>query len=148
MHITRRNFIQTISAAAAFFSTQGLDVFGQKKGRNVGFAVPAEAYSEALFSMTAKQFEPMIGQIATVTDAEGRAFELILTEVNRIERLHNTVQGYYGECFSLIFDGDRAESFSQSIYEIRIESVEFSALVVPVGLNRKRYEVIVNHLSR
>ena len=148
MHITRRNFIQTISAAAAFFSIQGLNTFGQRRVRNEVYSIPPEAYPEPLFSMTAKQFEPMVGQIFTATNAEGRLFNLTLSEVNRIERLQNTLGGYYGECFSLIFDGDERDSLSQDTYELHAGSVEFPALVVPVGLHRKRYEVIVNHLTR
>ena len=151
MQITRRGFIQTLGSAAALIAAGGTfgAAFGQKKGRDVLFPIPVEAYSDPLFSMTAKQFEALLGQQFTVTLEDGDTIALTLTEVNTLDLIENTSGGYYGEVFSLIFEGSQRKTLSQGRYEMMVDGLAaFSALVVPTGRAQRQYEVIINRLSR
>ncbi|HUR98114.1 MAG TPA: twin-arginine translocation signal domain-containing protein [Pyrinomonadaceae bacterium] len=152
MHITRRNFLHTLGTAVAV-ATVGItpkNVFGQKQESSNLFPIPAEVYSEPLYSMTAKQLKQFIGSDFTATSSRGETIDLVLTEVNAIERLPNSAGGFYGECFSLIFENKRKRSsLKQDTYEMGTTGMApFSALVVPTDRLAKRNEVIVNHLSR
>lgn len=151
MQITRRGFIHTLGSAAALIAAGGTfgTAFGQKKGRDVLFPIPIEVYSDPLFSMTAKQFEGLLGQQFTVTLEDGETIPLTLTEVNTLDLLENTSRGYYGEVFSLIFEGSQRKTLLQGRYEMMVDGLAaFSALVVPTGRAQRQYEVIVNRLSR
>ena len=150
MQITRRNFIQTLGSAGVFIAAGGATaVFSQRRVRTDLFPIPAEVYSEPLYSMTANQFEPLIGQAFSATAADGVTAELVLAEVNRLELQANTLRGYYGEVFSLVFEGSRRERLAQDSYEIHVDGLpNFTALVVPTGRVRRKYEIIINHLTR
>lgn len=149
MQISRRNFLQTTGAAAAFFVSSGaLGALGQRKGGDL-FPIPAEAYSEAIFSLTAKQAEAFLGATFTATSAGGRTVRLTLTRVNPIQRESNALRGYYGESFSLIFESQQRLNLSQGIYRLTGGELDLqSVLVVPTGLDRRHYEVVINHLTR
>ena len=148
MQITRRYFLNALSAAAALYAVS--PVFGQSnKHKAELFELPAEAYSDPLFSMTAKQFESFIGRTFTARDIDGVAVQFVLTEVNKLERSQNVLRGYYGECFSLIFTAPERVSIRQDPYEMRTDGLGiFSALIVPTGRHQREYEIIVNHITR
>ena len=151
MEITRRSFINSIGVATAF-SVAGVNlttVLAQKKNRDGLFLIPPEVYSEPLYSMTAKQFEVYIGNLFTVTDRDGRSVQLVLTEVNVLDQSGNTIRGYYGECFSLIFEGAGRRGLDQNTYEMRTDGLaNFDALLVPTGRAQRQYEVIANRVTR
>lgn len=149
MQFTRREFVQAACASAMMIAGGGLTkAFGQKETGEL-FPVPPEAYADPLFSMTAKRFEPFIGNSFTVRLDEGRSVRVVLTEVNSLERSQNTIRGYYGDCFSLIFEGPKKNAFDQGTYEMQIDGLaDFSALLVPTGQGRRQYELIVNRVGR
>lgn len=149
--ITRRGFIQTLGSAAALIAAGGTfgAAFGQKKGRDALFPIPVEVYSDPLFSMTAKQFETLLGHLFTVTSEDGEAIQLTLTEVNILDLMENSSRGYYGEVFSLIFEGSKRQTLQQGRYQVIVDGLAaFSALVVPTGRAQRQYEVIINRLGR
>jgi len=152
MHITRRNFLHSIGAAVTLTAFGGglKNIFGQKEEGAGTFPIPVETYSQPLYSMTGKQFEQFIGRefSASLPD-DGGTVNLILTEVNPIELLPNTTRGFYGESFSLVFENRGKRRLAQDTYDIRTQGLkQFSALLVPTDRLMKRYEMIVNHLTR
>lgn len=149
MQITRRQFITASCASALVVAGGGLKALGQKSLPDDLFPVPPEVYSEPLFSMTSQQLRPFIGNRFTATADGQRTAALILDEVTAIESPQNTLGGYYGECFSLIFTGSERRPLPQGTYTMATPGLEpFSALLVPVDRNRIRYEIIVNHVTR
>ncbi|HEX6125006.1 MAG TPA: twin-arginine translocation signal domain-containing protein [Pyrinomonadaceae bacterium] len=150
MHITRRNFLHTIGAAACLAALADIRiVFGQRTGDPELFPLPAETYSDTLYSVTARHFGRFIGRRFTATSAEGISTELVLLEVNPIERLGNTTRGFYGESFSLIFESRAKHRLFQDTYSFRVEGMDqFSALLVPTGRRGRQYEIIINHVTR
>jgi len=150
MQITRRNFLHNSSAALALVGLGGglKNVFGQKDVGSGLFPIPVDVYSHPLFSMTAKQLRSFIGREFLVSSSDGETLGLILVEVNSLERLSNSTRGFYGECFSLVLEGQEKRLLTQDNYEIRADGLQpFSALVVPTDRLKKRYELIVNRLS-
>ena len=150
MHITRRTFLHTAMAAGFTFAVvgNGNSVFGQKADPEL-FPIPVEVYSQPLYSVTARQFERWIGRNFTVTSPDGRVETVVLTQVNTHERLGNTTRGYYGESFSLSFQS-KAKSRSpltQELYTLAGNGFDFELLVVPVGIEKGQFEVVINHLS-
>ena len=150
MHTTRRNFLKVAGTAGMLATTGGFgSLFGQQQKTVDLFPLPAEVYSQPLYSMTSKQFETRIGRAFTALSETGRANRLVLTEVNRLERMQNSVGGYYGECYSLIFESSAKVRLTQDVYEMRTDGLEsFSALLVPTGRGPREFEIIVNHLAR
>jgi hypothetical protein len=151
MKITRRSFIQSAGGAAALLVAGSVlpTALGQQKARNELFPIPPEVYPEPLFSMTAKQFEQFIGHSFSATPEGRRSVPLVLTEVNLLEYQQNTINGYYGESFSLIFEAQQRLTLSQDRYEMRTEGLpDFSALIVPTGRRRRQFEVIINRITR
>jgi hypothetical protein len=148
--MNRRNFLHSLAVASAFAavgSTRG--VLAQKPDRRGLFPVPAEAYSNSLFSMSPKQLEPLVGRVFTVTAADGSVSGLTLKEVNASEGKTNAIRGSYGESFSLIFEGEDKLQLDQDVFDFAVDGMApFSALVVPTGRRRKQYEVVVNHVTR
>ena len=149
MQITRRNFLQTCGAVAAVGLTCGeLRTFGQSKNNEL-IPIPPEAYSDPFYSLSAKQCELLIGTSFTATSIDGEVFRLVLSEVNPFDVQINNINGYYGESFSLVFEGNERRKLRQGIYEIEGGGfVLSSALIVPTDRLQKRYEVVVNHLTR
>ena len=152
MQVTRRTFLHraitaTISLAVV---NNGGSVFGQEKIDDVLYPLPVETYSHPLYSMTAKQFESMIGQTFSVTSFDGSVRNLVLSEVKPFERLGNTTNGYYGESFSLVFQNRKGKSrMTQDVYQLTGEGLpEMFVLLVPVGKDQREYEVILNRLTR
>jgi hypothetical protein len=151
MRVTRRNFLQTAGSAAALFVAGGstFSVFGQSKTKEGLFELPAEVYSNPVFSMSAKEFEQMTGRTFTVVGENGKAVELVLMEVNRLERQPNVLRGYYGESYSLVFVSPRDERIVQDNYELSADGLKsFSALIVPTSRGEREYEIIVNRITR
>ena len=150
MQITRRQFINAACASAIVVAGGGLSAsLGQKTLREGLHPIPPEVYSEPLFSMTAQQLQPFLGQRFTASLDGQQAWALILDEVNAIERQQNTIGGYYGECFSLVFTGSERRQLPQGYYVMSTAGLEpFLALLVPVDRHRIRYEIIVNHVTR
>jgi hypothetical protein len=149
MQISRRNFLQTTCAALTLaVSSGGLRVLGQQTSPDL-FPIPAEVYSEAIFSLTARQAESLVGTTFNVTVAGGRNVRLTLTEVHPLERQMNTIEGYYGESFSLIFESQQRTKLNQGIYRVSGGGLDMSSLLlVPTGIERNKYEVLVNHVTR
>ena len=155
METTRRNFLQTTAAAVTFvLASGGLRAFGQQPPDDL-FAVPGEAYSDPLFSLTMRQAEALLGTpfTTTVVDertlAGARTVRLILTEVNPLERKGNSARGYYGESFSLIFVTQQRVLLGQGAYRLSGGGLTLDdVLLVPTGIAHDKYEVIVNHVTR
>jgi hypothetical protein len=149
MQISRRNFIQTAGTAIAVIaSAGGLRTFGQERSTDL-FPLPAEVYSEPLYSMTAREAEALLGTTFNVTTVGGRSVRLTLTEVKLLERQANTLRGFYGESFSLIFESPQKLKLNQGIYQIMGGGLDMnSVLLVPIGAERKKYEMVVNHVTR
>ena len=148
MHTSRRNFLRTTTAALTFVvAGGGSRAFGQKRPVDL-FPVPAEAYSDPIFSLTFSQAEALVGTTFTTIGASGRPVRLILTAVNSLERKANGIRGCYGESFSLIFEGQKKTTLDQGVYRLSGGGLEFDAvLLVPTGIARDKYEVIVNHVT-
>jgi hypothetical protein len=125
-------------------------VFGQRSQKGTFFPIPAEAYTDPMYSMTAKQFEDYMGRSFVILFENGKSCEAVLTEVNVSENLQNTSTGVYGESFSLIFEINNDEiSLKQDIYIVSAPGIEpFSPLIVPTGRRSRQYEVVINHLTR
>ena len=149
MEINRRKFINVAGVSALIAFGGGLTgSFGQSAGREL-FPIPADAYADPLLSMTANQLRDFIGHTFTMTREGTRPISAVLAEVNVLEWRANTINGYYGECFSMILDGGARRRLEQGSYVIETAGLRaFSALVVPVGINRTKYEIIVNRLTR
>ena len=149
MQITRRDFINAACSAALIATAGGLTAsFGQRSLSDELFPIPVEAYSEPLFSMTARQLTAFVGQSFTASFEGRRATSLVLTEVNALARPQNTIAGYYGECFSLIFSNERRPLEPGTYLMAARGLAPFSALLAPVNLERTRYEILVNHVTR
>jgi len=148
--MNRRNFLHSLAVASAFAATGSVSRVLAQKGDGRGlFPVPAEAYSNSLYSMNSRQLEAFLGREFTVTAADGSGFGLTLREVNTAERKANAIRGSYGDSFSLIFEGEEKLQLEQDVFDFAIEGLEpFSALVVPTGRRRKQYEIVVNHVTR
>ena len=148
--MNRRNFLHSLTVAFAFAAAGGVnEVFAQKAGRGLLFPVPAEAYVNPLFSMSARQVETLIGREFTITASDGTSVGLVLKEVNSDERKTNAIRGSYGESFSLVFEGDEKLQLNQDIFDFAVDGMQsFSALVVPTGRRRKQYEIVINHVTR
>lgn len=149
MHITRRSFIRTAGAAAAVLVSGGAFAgHGQDRSTSL-FPLPPEIYSDPIFSYTAGQFEALIGTNFTVTLASGRTIVLTLTEVTPLEQQRNTLGGYYGESFSLIFETQQRLKLAQGSYRMTGEGMDLgSVLMVPTGRAQRQYEVVVNRITR
>src|SRR5829696_6603347 len=134
MQITRRDFVRSIGVGACTLYLAGAGtVLGQTRAkRDRYFQVPAEAYSDPLYSMTAKQFEPFLSKEFLIVSSDGESFVPVLTEVNPHENLENALDGVYGESFSLIFEFRSDEvKIHQGVYLLSSPGIEeFSALVV------------------
>ena len=152
MKTTRRSFIQTLGSAFALTFAGGAfasNVTGQTKPDGDLFEIPAEAYTNPLSSMTAKQFDSYIGHSFTAVSQQGQTIHLVLTEVNLLERQPNTLRGYYGDSYSLIFEGPDRVLLTQGTYEMNTDGLSsFSALLVPTGRRQRQYELIVNRITR
>jgi hypothetical protein len=147
MELSRRNFLQTAGVAALVITGGRLGAFGQQKSGGL-FPLPAEVYSEPIFSLTARQAEALVGTTFTVTLSSGRTVRLTLTHVNPIQREKNTLRGYYGESFSMVFESQQRVSLAQGSYRISGGELDMtSVLLVPTGLDRKQYELMVNHVT-
>jgi hypothetical protein len=148
--MNRRNFLHSLTVAFTFAAAGGVnEVFAQKAGRGLLFPIPAEAYSNPLFSMSARQLEALIGREFTITASDGTSVGLVLKEVNSDERKTNAIRGSYGESFSLVFEGDEKLQLNQDIFDFAVDGMQpFSALVVPTGRRRKQYEIVINHVTR
>jgi hypothetical protein len=149
MEISRRNFLRTAGSTVAFVAASGgLLVIGQQRAGSL-FPLPPEVYSDPLFSLTARQVEALLGTTFTATVGGGRSVRLTLTQVNPLERQANTLRGYYGESFSLVFESPERLKLTQGIYQITGGGLDVhSVLMVPTGIERKKYEVVINHLTR
>ena len=151
MQISRRNFVRSIGigACAVYLMGNGT-VFGQRNKRGGFFPIPPEAYTDAMYSMTAKQLEGYLGQSFVITFENGKSCEAVLTEVNPGEILQNGATGVYGESFSLIFEINNDEvRLTQDVYTVTAPGLQpFSPLIVPTGRRSRQYEVIINHLTR
>jgi hypothetical protein len=148
--MNRRNFLHSLAVASALSAAGSLSgVLAQKADRRGLFPVPADAYSNSLFSMRAKQLETLLGHEFTVTAADGSIFSLTLKEVNSSEGKTNAIRGSYGESFSLIFEGEEKLQLNQDVFDFAVDGMApFSALMVPTGRRRKQYEIVVNHVTR
>jgi hypothetical protein len=149
MQINRRTFLHSLTVAVAVAAAGGAGVtLAQKTGRRALHSLPPDAYSNPVFSMSAKQFEPFIGQQVIATSSDGTAFRLGLSEVNNLDNQANAIGGAYGECFSLIFEGSDRLRLDQGVYEFTFNGLEpFSALLVPTGRRRRQFELIINHVT-
>jgi hypothetical protein len=155
MQTSRRNFLQTTAAVAAFVvAGGGYRAFGQERSDDL-FRVPAEVFSESLYSMTMRQAEALLGTTFTTTLSEvetvlgGRSVRLTLTQVNSLERKANSILGCYGESFSLIFEAQQRVALEQGIYRMSGGGLVLgSVLLVPTGITRDKYEIIINHVTR
>lgn len=155
MQTSRRNFLQTTAAVGAFVvAGGGLKAFGQDRSDDL-FRVPAEVFSESLYSMTMRQAEALLGTtfMTTVSEREtvlgGRSVRLTLTQVNPLERKANSILGCYGESFSLIFEAQQRVALEQGIYRMSGGGIVLdSVLLVPTGITRDKYEIIINHVTR
>ena len=149
MHITRRKFLQTGSAAAAFLVAGGLNSVSAQDKTGALFPIPPEVYSQPLYSMTAKQFFDLRGRNFTAVSADGKVSRIVLVEVNVLERMANSTSGYYGESFSLIFESRGKDLLPQNVYELQGSGIEpVPVLLVPTGRASRQYELIINHLTR
>ena len=149
MFLSRRTFIHSLGATLALAAFVDVKSVIAQKGQQDLFPIPVETYSEPLFSMTLQQFEAIVGQRFTVLSPDGVSTELTLTEVTRIEPMTNTIRGFYGESYSLIFVNSRKERLIQDIYEFQTEGLsQFSALLVPTDRAQRQYQVIVNRVTR
>jgi hypothetical protein len=149
--ISRRNFVRNVAiGAGALYLTGGQAVFGQRRQKGSFFPIPPEAYTDLMYSMTAKQLEGYLGRSFIIVSESGKSYEAILTEVNLNEDLRNTSTGVYGESFSLIFEINNDEvRLVQDVYTVSTPGIQqFSPLIVPTGRRSRQYEVIINHLTR
>ena len=146
MKVTRRNFVKSIGTVAAISIGAGgsLEALGAVASSSLGSHAGG-----GIFTLNAKQFRGLVGRTFVVNSANGEKTDLVLTDVNAIERKLNTKRGYSGECYSVVFKRKGGEPITQDVYEIRAAGVApFSALLVPTGRRQNHYEMIVNRISR
>jgi len=151
MQISRRDFVRSVGiGACAIYLTGNGTVFGQRGHKGTFFPIPAEAYTDPMYSMTAKQFEEYLGRSFVIHFENGKSCEAVLTEVNVSENLKNLSTGVYGEGFSLIFEINNDDvRLNQDVYIVSAPGIQtFSPLIVPTGRLSRQYEVIINHLTR
>lgn len=134
-------------AALAFGAAGRVGLFAQdKRGGQDLFAVPLNAVTD--FYLTSKHFEPLVNTCFEVVTGQ-MGFQLTLKEVAELASKANQFRGYYGESFSLMFEGPRNASLVAGTYEFKHERLgEFSLFVSPVGKSGTDYEVIVNRIRR
>lgn len=148
MRITRREFINVACTSAALLLS-GVPSFGQRASKEKLFPVPPEAYANPLFSLTATKLSKFIGRTFTVTREGIPPTALVLLKVDELERSENTLRGFYGDCFSLIFEGNEGNQLAQESYLLETDGLTpFSALLVPIGPEHTKYELIVNRITR
>ena len=151
MEFSRRNFLKTAGIAGAAIAASGslTTIFGQRRKSGDLYAIPGESYNDPLFFKSKADFEGMIGSRFTVSGTGGRPIELTLSAIVDHERKSNAARGFYGESYSLIFDLPRGiRNFQQDVYELR--SAQFGAsnvLLVPVGLEKRQIELVINHVQ-
>jgi hypothetical protein len=147
MKISRRNFVQTLGAAAAItISGGGVKALAGTIGEKTGSSV---LNSNTLLSMNANEIKGFVGRRFAAKSLDGSTVDLVLAEVTSISRKTNLKRGYSGECFSAIFKSRGEEALSQGVYEMRAAGLDnFSALLVPTGRKRAEFELVVNHLKR
>jgi hypothetical protein len=69
--------------------------------------------------------------------------------VNSLEYQRNTINGYYGESFSLIFEAAPKTKLPQGRYEMTTDGLPgFTALVVPTGRRQRQFEIVINRITR
>jgi hypothetical protein len=144
MKITRRNFVQALGTTMAIaVSGSGVkSAFGLATGDGASGA-------NTLFKMSAAELKHFIGRRFVASAVDGRQVDLILTEVNNVNRLANSKRGYAGECFSLVFRGSGKEGLAQGVYDMKSAGVDgFSALLVPTSRCHREFEMVVNRLAR
>lgn len=142
MKVNRRNFVKSIGTAAAITIGAGGSV------EALGAAASSRT-AGGIFSMNANQVRGLVGRTFTVNSASGQKANLVIAEVNGLERKLNTKRGYSGECYSVIFKRNGGEPIAQDIYEMKGAGVApFAALLVPTGRRQNHYEMIVNKVSR
>lgn len=150
MKFTRRNFVQALGAAAAITAVDGClnTALGRSSTATDLFTTPVGGKLQTLFSLKADQARSLIGRAFVAKTPDGMTAEMVLAEVNKINRRVNSARGYSGECFSLIFKSRRNKGFAQGIYEMQSAGMDqFSALLVPTGRRGREYELVVNHLK-
>ena len=150
MQITRKNFLQSAGGVAALIVAGNIipGAFAQRKGDDALYPIPVETYSDPLFSITADQFRSFIGHSFTARADERRDVSVVLTEVNSLEYQQNTINGYYGESFSLIFEAPQRTKLPQDRYKMTSDGLpDFTALVVPTGLRQRQFEIVINRIT-
>jgi hypothetical protein len=142
MKISRRNFVQTLGAAAAItISGGGVNALAKARSSFLD--------SNTLLSMNANEIKGFVGKRFAAKSLDGSTVDLVLAEVTSISRKKNLKRGYTGECFSAIFKSGGDEALSQGVYEMRAAGLNnFSALLVPTGRKRAEFELVVNRLKR
>ena len=142
MKISRRNFVQTLGAAAALtISGGGVNALAKARSSFLD--------SNTLLSMNANEIKGFVGKRFAAKSLDGSTVDLVLAEVTSISRKKNLKRGYTGECFSAIFKSGGDEALSQGVYEMRAAGLNnFSALLVPTGRKRAEFELVVNRLKR
>jgi hypothetical protein len=140
MKYTRRSFIGNLSIAAMAAASAG-SIFPQKRPRPDDlFPVPSAAYTDFYLSRT--HFEPLVN-----TTFEIGSVKLTLKEVTQLGSKNNEMRGYYGEAFSLLFDGPRG--LPSGTHQMSHPAIgEFPFFITAVGNRGTTYEVIVNRIRK
>ena len=116
-------------------------VFSQKRGRADDlFPVPASAFTD--FYLTHSHFEPLIN-----TSFQIGGVQMTLREVTKLAYRSNELRGYYGESFSLLFEGPNGRM--SGIHQLRHPALgEFAFFINSVGERGTSYEIIVNRIRK
>jgi hypothetical protein len=148
MAVSRRRFIQT-GAAAVIAGCVPVQPFGFLVGRADALtALTALGGPRSIFDSSAN-FRPHIGAPFVADRGGGRTSVLLLKAVDDF-RLPGTVAARRlktpGAGFTLLFDGSRAQRFTQSTYSVRNAALgTFDIFLTPVGMSTD-VQAVINRL--
>lgn len=148
MNFSRRSFIGNLGITAIGAASFGrIAAFAGSKTDDGLFQVPSSARTD--FYLTSKHFEPLVGTVFEVETSGAASFRLRLTEVLELTNKQNELRGFYGESFSLLFEGGQGSRIEAGMHTFKHDVLgEVSFFVSPVDRNGTSYEVIVNRIRR
>jgi len=159
MDLSRRSFlgVGTRMGLGALFTGSLVSVaFGQsssqKLGSGIGAAIPKEALTTTLATITEEMFIKNVGTRFMLSLKGVQLFSLTLIEVNDMNPAY--VKGKPGngkECFSLVFQGPRNYPLLQDSYTMNHKSLGvFDLFIVPGDLSSRtgiRYGADINRIN-
>lgn len=115
-------------------------VFSQTGIEDGLFRIPERALTD--FYLTSKHFEPLLESTFLVGKSKMR-----LVQVTDLSNKTNSLSGFYGDSFSLVFEGPA--DIPAASYLVKHPAIGgFPFLVNPAGKRSGVYEIVVNRIRR